>query len=227
MLSGRTQSQTIRPADPPAALISQGQLLTEHLRWFVGGGLVLCVVGALLGLSGMALLPSYPEDAPLQNMAALAVLGLGLLVAGVGLYVLTLPLARERSHQHRLNEWHAVTLAAHENGYGLIVEQDMTEWSLKLDSAGAMLAAIVALHRHAERTGQAPSVRTLERGIWLDSPRGRQRRLFDVSNYQARELCAWLSETGLLDGRAPGQGGAWAPQSLDEAVTLFERGWAQ
>ena len=124
-------------------------------------------------------------------------------------------------YRGRLNDWHAVALAAAQANDGQEVERTMTLTDLSPAVPLHMLAVALSAHRRVIQGSPNPfSVRSLEGPVFLGGV-----RLGDLSPSAAADASKHLATLGLIKGRAPRQAGEWAPQTETEVIMQFIENW--
>jgi hypothetical protein len=222
MLSGRSSSKMTAPAAPPMNLDSGKPTPRDAIT--TGGVTLACWAAAALGAwIAVAFGPRGYEALGDIGIGRGIGLSLGALMALTGLWIGAdfARLSRRGwvSYQDRLEEWHAVTANAWEAQGGQIVEEHSNEWELRADKPDEVLWFITAMHRAAHEGHDAPWAlrRVCDEGVWIGN------RKIAINTNQARLMVDNLATMGLITGRTERHPGRWVPQTLEDAVTIFER----
>jgi hypothetical protein len=229
MLNGKTLRQQTQPAPPPIAL-DRPPLDPQAVRWHIGGGLALIVLGVLLvALAALVAPDDFGYAATWRKVLTLTPLVLSLLFVAVGFWLCFLPFNLIRRQEAWRERYLEQLLVEREQGNNVLVEQEYSEWSLRTDHPGAMLLALLALQYNYEQTRRIPTVRTLcDGGIWITLDRtGRSVKLLDVTEHQARLALEWLNAAGAFEGRREGAAGQWQVDDLYQAVEVYRRQWGR
>lgn len=168
---------------------------------------ILCSEGAFTG-NGWALLGHIVGW-------ALGVLGFVVAAVPTSDYLLDAALYRRRQH-----DAFKLEMRLREKAGGVVTVEKFEEWQFYAQRPNDMVLVIAALTRRAASDPHfRPSIGLLvEEGIWLGN-----RKLGDVNTNQARLILEQLSEMGFITGRDKGASGEWAYDSVDEALTRYER----
>jgi hypothetical protein len=220
-MRGATLTEAVRPVRSQMDL-DVGRLNPREAVQLVGltvGSLFVATLAALL------LWLVWPKEfetwSAVRFVFAAFALGLGLLAGGFGVVVARLTLDDWTEYRGRLNEWHAVAIAAYEANGGREQVRELTVWDLSPSMPLHVLGVALSAHRRVQQGQDTPwSVRALEGPVMLGG-----RRLGTVSRSAAEEFSRDLAKLGLVSGRAPGRAGTWAASSEAQVVELVVNNW--
>lgn len=223
MLSGRSTYKATAPAQPPMGMDAGKPSARDAL--FAGGVTVAFWAAAAVGGWLAALFGPHGYEG-LGDIGAPRLIGWGFgLLLGLAGFWLGLDFARLTrrgwlDYQQRLADWHAAAIDAYTAGGGQVTEELTNEWELRADRPDQVWFFITAMHQLASQGQDAPWAlrRLVEDGVWLGG------RKLAINTHQARLMVGNLETMGLIVGRSERQAGRWAPESIDEALALFERG---
>jgi hypothetical protein len=220
-MRGATLTEAVRPVR------SQMDLDVGRLNPREAVQLVALTVGSLFVATLAALLvwlvwpKGFEAWGPVRLVFAFFGLALGLLSVGFGVVVARLTLDDWLEYRGRLNEWHAVAIAAYEANQGREVVKQLTVWDLSPAMPLHVLGVALTCHRMVSQGSDTPwSVRALEGPVLLGG-----RRLGEISKSSAEEFSRDLARLGLVAGRGPGKAGRWVPSSEAEVVELVVKNW--
>ena len=220
MLSGRSSSKISAPA-APLMDYNTGQLDAATLARLFG----LAALGLLLGVFPGGAVALLCRPSPYGEWGAWSVLGfaLGNSWALCGLLLAWWSLgewrAERRAFRNRQEESFALEMELRHAQGGVIVEEHSNEWELRADKPDEVLWFLVAMHRAAHEGHDAPWVlrRVCDEGVWIGN------RKIAINTNQARWMVDNLASMGLIAGRTERHPGRWVPQTLEDAVGIFER----
>lgn len=168
---------------------------------------ILCSGGAFTG-NGWALLGHVVGW-------ALGVLGIVVAAVPTSDYLLDGALYRRRQQAAFKLE-----LELRKKAGGVVTSEKFEEWQFYAQRPNDMVLIIAAFtRRKATDPYFRPSIGDLtEDGVWIGN-----RKLGNVNTNQARLILEQLAEMGFITGREKGTSGDWVYDSVDEALTRFER----
>ena len=220
MLSGRASYKSTTPAQPLIDY-NTGRLEPRALLWIFG----IALGGVLAGiLPGTALLIALrpPEYGAWSGWAMFGSV-IGGLWAFIGGCAFVWPLyewgTERRAFRERQAESFSTDLELRRSQGGVVVEEVSTEWELRADKPDEVWWFITAMHRAVLGGDEAPWAlrRVTEDGVWVGS------RKIAINTHQARLMAQGLETMGLIAGRTERHAGRWTPETLDDALALFER----
>lgn len=219
MMHGRDITRVTTPAPPPVSLDDRIDPVRAAL--FVGGA----VLGAALFGVGVAVcrlgLASSAEARDLGGWAWLFV-GAAVALAGAAVWALAMwalwALVSYEIAARRI--WQDQILHERRAAGGLVTEERVSEWALRVDDPRHLLLAAIGIYWQARYAGESTpwSVRSLRR-LELVNRRG-STLLGTCTEDQARALGDQLVRAGILTGRGPRAAGDLAVSNADE---LLER----
>ncbi len=146
---------------------------------------------------------------------ALGVLGFVVAAVPTSDYLLDGSLYRRRQY-----DGFKLEMKLREKAGGVVTVEKFEEWQFYAQRPNDMVLIITAWTRRAATDPHfRPSIGMLvDEGVWLGN-----RKLGDVNTNQARLILGQLAEMGFITGRDKGAGGEWAYDSVDEALSRFEK----
>jgi hypothetical protein len=222
MLSARSSSKLTAPAQAPMSLDSGKPTPRDAL--LVGGVTLACWAAAAVGAWIATLFgPHGYEEISSIGLGRAIGMGLGLLMAGTGLWI-GIDFARLTrrgwvSYQDRLEDWHTIVANSWEAQGGQVVEEHSNEWELRADKPDEVWWFITAMHRAAVEGREAPWAlrRVTEEGVWIGN------RKIAINTNQARLMVDNLVQMGYITGRTERHPGRWVPATLDDAAAIYDR----
>lgn len=222
-LNGTTERTTVQPAPLPVNL---DQRLDLHRAGFSIAGLL---IGAVLFMIGAGLW-SWGTRTSMEYRGAggwtLTITGGGLALAGAGVFVLAFwylaSIVRYEMQARWL--WTRQSISERQDQGGLIIEEERTDWSLRVDEPRDMLLILIYIYLEVRAGKRTPwSIDNLTGSLFLGDER-QKRLLGTVSEHQARAVGRELTRLGLVQNRAEKSAGQWAARNADELIERFMRG---
>lgn len=223
-LNGTTERTTVQPAPLPVDL---DQRLDTHRALLSIAGLV---IGAILFMIGAGLWSWGTQTAIEYRRAGgwtLTIAGGGLSVAGTGVFVLAFWYLASIVRYEMRSRWLWTRQSLQERQEpqgGLIIEEERTDWSLRVDEPRDFLIILIYIYLRVRAGERTPwSIDSLSGSLFLGDAR-QKRLLGTVSEHQARAVGRELMRLGLVQNRAEKSAGQWVPRTADELIDRFMRG---
>jgi hypothetical protein len=222
-MQGITERTTTQPASTPVDLNQRLDMSRAALS--IAGivvGTVLFAAGAGLFSAGASSDPGYRSAG--QWIAFIA--GGGLALAGIGIFVLSFVYLKGIVSYEIKARWiwtHQHLQERQQQG-GVVIEEERTEWSLRVENEDDFLLIAIYVYLQAQAGKRQPwSNDNLAGELFLDS--GNKARLIGVlSEHEARKAGAELARRGIVHGRAQKSAGALAVSNADELLELVIKG---
>lgn len=210
----QTYTEKTALAAPPVSL-ETGRLEWRQMLILEGAGAVAVLLGLVFAQAGAALFRAYSEY---EGLSARWLLGssawlVAFLLIVVGLYMMVLPLSRERQHAQRVKEYSDQHLEERRRISGIVTERSYSQYEYRANRVDHILV----LAMWAYRTGNF-RVQDFRDPIFIGG-----RRIADgLAENDARMVPRILAEIGIIDGRARGHRGQLTVDNADE---LLDRIW--
>lgn len=224
MLRGTTERTITQPAPAPVALEPKHEPLTLIVH--VGGALV-CALLFWVSWQGVA----WALDAMGERNGFWRPLG-GVLAAGAvvcgtgwgGWRLWHSFIAEIEDVRQRRRDWHEQMLDERRNAGGLIVDHEVTEWTLQATNLRDILLVALYVHWQVQRGVDRPwSVRKLSDTLYLgDSRHGRL--IGELTQSEAEKMGAIMAQVGLIRGRSEKTAGQWNAESADDVLDRIVKG---
>ncbi len=127
--------------------------------------------------------------------------------------------------RERRQDWHDQLLWERRRQGGVIVEEERSEWSLRVGDARDMFLIVMYIYLQVRAGKRAPwSIDNLTRDPLYFGTQDKDRLIGTLSDHEARKVGEELARMGLVRGRAQKTAGDWVPATADETIMLVLRG---
>lgn len=224
VLSGTTDRTTVQPAPSPVNLDQRLDIPRAILS--ITGiivGAIFFAVGAALWGAGVR----EPAEWRSTGQWIAFVAGVGLVFAGIGIFVLSFwYLASIVRYEMRSRWiWTEQHLYERQQQGGVIVEEERTEWSLRIDNAYDVLAVALWVYIQVQNGRRTPwSVDSLSKNPLYLGGENKLRLLGNISEHQARKFGSEFVRLGLVRGRTEKSAGQWVATSADDVLEAVMKG---
>lgn len=125
----------------------------------------------------------------------------------------------------RRQDWHQQLLWERRQQGGVIVEEERSEWSLRVNEARDLFLIVMYIYLQVRAGRRSPwSIDNLTREPLFLGSSTKDRLLGTLSDFEARKVGDELVRLGLVRNRAQKTAGEWVPVDADEVLDRVLRG---
>lgn len=214
-LRGQTYTERTTVAPPPINL-EAGRLEPKAMLLLEGVGFAALFFAFLFMQLGAALgrAIAYGDYFSWTQIGSGGAWLIGGLLASVGLYMIALPLIRERQHAKRVDAYSQLHMQERRKISGVVTEKTFSQFEYRATRVDHILVLALIAYRT-----RAWSVETFRNPMFIGSRRVADR----LSEKDARMVPQILADIGIIRNRQPGYAGELAVDSADDVLELVWR----